>query len=99
MTRIQSAERAVVEAAIASAILVEQRIREMGPTPSAKMGPEGIRVIDACSRLRDLREQARAEECGERSIPLLSSPWKDTRCHLRGHEGEHEGNLGVWRWS
>lgn len=109
-SRIEAAERAVVEAAGSS---MEKWVNSGGPNWLRDPGIVAIR--DALSRLRSLMEQAGAEECGEvievqthnvvRGIggTILNvtnvSRTGPIECHLpRGHGGEHEGELGAWRW-
>lgn len=99
-TRIQAAERAVIEAALGLFVNVNE-------TTIGLTGADGL--LERRDRLRDLREQARAEECGrliERWISRAEIEKRDTdegvirmRCHLpRGHEGKHAGSLGDWSW-
>jgi len=96
VTRLEAAEKEVVRAAMESFVL----------------GPHYIsgNLSDACARLRDLRERAKEEECGTACVtrcysgPTLTGGSvtdhdRVARCHLpRGHEGEHQGELGLWRW-
>ena len=95
-TRIQAAERAVVEAALIGG-LIEGR-----PWPGYPA------LVEAVARLRSLREGQAAEECGAIGetdlVPNTDYPDEyrsvEIRCHLpRGHEGEHCGPLGDWRWT
>jgi hypothetical protein len=95
-SRIEAAERAVVDAAM--------RGETIGDTRRTAAWLREMR--EACSRLRDLRAAAGAEECsfvqsvyscGPQNHP--PSKIEKVRCVLpRGHEGEHEGELGLWRW-
>lgn len=102
MTRLEAAERAVVEAALDLAARIPDSL-DQHP------------ISEACARLRDLRELAQAEEC--LAMPETMTPpgvfvtdnanWRAGRdeerpvhCYLpRGHEGEHCGSLGDWRWT
>lgn len=86
-SRLEAAERAVVEAALA---LLTQR------EPPFRWND----LFDAVTRLRALREQAQAEECGAGARGDAAPPlFRQVRCTLpRGHEGAHRGNLGEWSW-
>lgn len=92
-TRLRAAEIAVVEAAIAWELETEEE-------PAFSWAS---RESEAIRRLLALREQARAEECQRETIADVSGEdngktlW--LRCFLpRGHEGEHQAELGTWRW-
>jgi len=106
-TRIQAAERAVVEAARAGSRRIHQTESER---EAASVWLTTLR--EACGRLEDLREQAKAGECGEKGV-RLHFPVHPTDggigsnvgtkivgyCNLpRGHEGRHRGDLGEWEW-
>lgn len=105
-SRIEAAERDVVEA-----VGEWRHDNPNSPNHGKRM------VIEAYDRLRALREQRKAEECGAEwsDDPRVGSgvtrvgivpqdmgekrEWRVVSCHLpRGHEGEHEGELGRWRW-
>ncbi len=100
-SRIEAAERAVVEAALDG-----HRNVRLSAEPNAA-ATWLTRLREACARLRDLRERAREEECEDYTHVVLPArtytgprDQRLTRCHLpRGHEGEHRGELGEWRWT
>lgn len=106
-TRIEAAERAVLTCAEEWRRLDIRRhgLRTQGEQQRLD---DLIRLeAEALDRLRDLREQIGVEECGRRYIKCPDKDWVGVgnegfnalRCHLpRGHEGEHEGELGIWRW-
>ena len=119
-TRLQAAERAVVETAVAYRAAWTEDDGDTYGTSAA--------MADAINRLRDVRKAAAAEECEAVDRPLrelretLSDrafnaaypeksqargyalmldtfPGEPVRCTKpRGHEGEHEGDLGRFRW-
>lgn len=97
-SRIQSAERAVVEAA-------DRFARKLGGL--CVLLPTGANVWadleETTARLRSLRETAAAEECGQTGWAASRAGFVVhclVRCHLpSGHEGEHECTLGAYRWN
>ena len=107
-SRIQSAERAVLDAACEWRRLDTKRydVRTQGEQQRLD---DLIRIeSEAIDRLRDLREQVAGETCGaigngpDKGWVSVSEPDRlmKVRCHLpSGHEGEHEGDLGGWRWA
>lgn len=109
-SRIEAAERAVVE----TALEWRRYDRRRHDLTNAEQNALDVLIIantEAVDRLRDLRANQQAEECGAKPSMFVSvrqvvsdsevlQREKDVRCHLpRGHEGEHEGELGTWRWA
>lgn len=115
---MRALDRALTPTRIEAAVtdLVAAAERWAGPEPALSFGHEMDQAValskdlgERITRLRALREQAHAEECGSiarrqtRAVTVEDArPYRDCeiRCHLpRGHEGEHEGELGTWRWA
>ena len=103
MTRLEAAERAAVEAAMAwDDILID--------APPHEITNRATRLSDACARLRDLRERVQEEECGQitaweiaprigNNVDLTISETRTARCTLpRGHAGDCDANLGNVQW-
>lgn len=95
MTRLEAAEKAVVEAAFA--MTNADYFKLLGTAE------ERIFLREAVTRLRALREGM--PECGQiRRLGLvrdLDHAFEEVtvRCRLSvGHGGEHEGDMGVWKW-
>jgi len=86
VNRIEAAEKEVVRAAMAAF------------SPRGWASSDLSALWDACARLRDLRERAKEEEC-HAVLTHLALMDRHVKCHLpRGHEGLHQGELGLWRW-
>lgn len=103
-SRIEAAERAVVEAAVTFADALGGR-----RVVTSKDADVWWMLQETVSRLRDLRANAEAEECrdigwakthkDEAIGPETPRAKHTVYCHLpRGHEGKHSGPLGEWVW-
>ena len=97
MTRLDAAERAVVEAAMRGAAI------------SLALSPKWLAEFnEARERLSDLRASLGVgqDPCGIVDSPVMvvkasgnPDSVHDPRCYLHiGHDGQHEAALGVWRW-
>lgn len=72
---------------------------------------DGQRLKDACDVHDRLVVERHAEECGaigmveigprtDHVVDMVHSEGRARRCTLlRGHEGQHESELGTWRWT
>jgi len=111
VTRLEAAEKEVVR--LAFALQKAERDVTMAAVLRQEYSRDAVNAAardlsEALDRLRDLRERAKEEECGEmrrRTFAvrgggdLFHANEPPVRCHLpRGHEGQHQGELGLWRW-
>ena len=108
-TRLQSAERAVVEAELLLLSLLDMPFGSTSEDARSstwdRIDAQEKSLHDSARRLRDLRAHIGEETCKAKtatqvgSYSTLRGGYPDIACHLpRGHDGEHEGDLGAWRW-